>query len=528
MSTRGNEVGHTTFAFARRRLHALLSVVVLGAAVAVAPIGAASAGATSTPCPPLRSGTWVGTASSGPSTGPWSANLDFSAGLTGTMISLGGIPTNLAISGTVSCAQIQFGDVSGAIAFSGTIAADGNSMSGTWQLGSGGGTYSGVVQLGGLDMTGYCQGLGYHAPPTLLLGSTVGPNFAFDNWACVADDTTPVPVATSGPAPSMSDACATQYPGVTTYAHPTDPNDAYSWNCYPTSLVTSISGTPPTVTAGSDVQYVVTVTNNELETVSGVQVVDTLPTGTTLVSANGPGPCSGTATVTCSLGTLSPSASATVTLLVQTSSVVPAGGVITDTATASPGANNTASLDTTVVAPSPGTAQGYVPPGGSLGTGGSNPAVLTLPNSGNGAPVTITQQPSGNNFCNGPCNGTASFISDFPGYSDPYQPIDLKLTFADHGFITALKDYALSTIYKVRDNETVGVVVPDCQDNPAWTPREKLAAAIRRAWRAGTQSGIANPAPCVDRRTITKGHGDTYYVTFEILFLSDDGGFSRR
>ena len=232
--------------------------------------------------------------------------------------------------------------------------------------------------------------------------------------------------------------------------------------------------------------------------------------------------------MTCSLGTLAPSGSAAATLVVKTASIVPSGGVITDTATATPGSNNVASVDTTVGAASPGSASGFVPPGGSIDTGGNNPAHLTLPNTGPGAAITITQQPTGNTFCNGPCNGTATFISDFGGYPDPLHPINLKLTFSDSGLIPALKDYAFSTIYKVRDNQVVGVPVPDCRDNPNWTRAQKLFAALRRLLRLGTQSGIANPAPCVDSRSITRVSNTLYKVTFEILYVSDDGGFARR
>ncbi|HEY5173739.1 MAG TPA: DUF11 domain-containing protein [Acidimicrobiia bacterium] len=520
----------TTTARAHRRLRFLAAAVVLGLTSVLVPIRLSAAGATGPVCPPLNAGNWVGTFS-GSESGTWSASFDFGEGLSGT-VSVEGFFSDQPASGSVSCDQILFGDVGSTVSFAGTIAPDGNTMSGTWHSESSSGTYKGWFQLGGLNMSGYCQSLGFNGqgetPPVILSkGSNVGPNYAFDNWTCVGSEST-VPVAATGPAPSMNDACASQYPSSTPYAHPSDPDDAYSWNCYPISLVTSISGSPSTVTAGADVQYVVTVQNEGLEPVVGVQVADTLPSGTTRVSASAPGWCAGTAPVTCSLGTLGPSGSAAATLVVKTAATVPSGGFITDTATATPGSNNVASRDTAVVSPTPGSASGFVPPGGSIDTGGNNPAHLSLPNTGPGATVALTQQPTGNNFCNGPCNGTATFISDFPGYSNPLHPIDLKLTFADGSSLaTARNDYATSTIYKVRDNQTVGVSVPDCSDNPSWTRAQKRLAAVRRLLRVGTQSGIANPSPCVDSRTITKV-GAQYKVTFEILFLSDDGGFARR
>ncbi len=289
-------------------------------------------------------------------------------------------------------------------------------------------------------------------------------------------------------------------------------------------LVTSITGTPDPVTAGDNVKYTVTVTNNGASAVSGVQLTDTLPATTTLVSAVAAGGCSGTAPVTCALGTIAPAGSGSATIIVRTSSGS-GGTTVTDSATSG---GSTANFATHIVASVPGNASGFVSPGGSINSGGNNPANLSLPNTGPGATVTLTQQASGNTFCQGPCNGTATFVSDFGGYSDPAHPIDLKLTFLDTGALATLKDYALSTIYKVRDDATVGVPVPDCKDNPSWTAKQKAAAALRRLVRLGTQSGIANPAPCVDRRTVAYVGHSQYAVTFEILFLSDDGGFSRR
>ncbi len=291
-------------------------------------------------------------------------------------------------------------------------------------------------------------------------------------------------------------------------------------------LSTSIAGSPNPVSAGNDVKYTVTVHNNGGAAVSSVKITDTLPATTTFVSASAPFGCTGTGPVTCTLGTIAAGGSASAKIIVKTASGS-GGTTVTDSATTSPGGGH-ASTNTNIVTPTPGTTTGFVPPGGSIDTGGNNPAHLSLPNTGTGATITLRQVPTGNTFCNGPCNGTATFISNFPGYSDPAHPIDLKLTFADGSLAAARNDFAMSTIYKVRDNETVGVPVPDCNDNPNWTPAQMQAAANRRLLRVGTQSGIANPAPCVDSRSITKVSNTQYKVTFEILYLSDDGGFARK
>jgi hypothetical protein len=94
------------------------------------------------------------------------------------------------------------------------------------------------VDLGGLDLARYCQSLGHHGttaigPVIWLRGSVIGPNFAYNNPTCVQHNGNNVPISASGPAPSMLDACRVQYPGVATYAAPTQPDDAYTWKCFP-------------------------------------------------------------------------------------------------------------------------------------------------------------------------------------------------------------------------------------------------------------------------------------------------------
>jgi uncharacterized repeat protein (TIGR01451 family) len=297
--------------------------------------------------------------------------------------------------------------------------------------------------------------------------------------------------------------------------------------------VSALPAAPDSVTAGNDVQYTLSVQNQGPTTATAVHVLATLDSGVTPLSSTA-GACTLTTPVAdCTLGTIGAGATASVNLLVKSPSPAPASGKITLSATATPGTNNTASVDTAVVAPVPGTASGFVPPGNSIDTGGNNPTDLSLPNTGGGAPVMITQS-NGAQFCNGPCTGPASLINNFSGYLDPTKPIHLVLKFTDPNLGSALKDFATSTVYKHFDNDpaTVGHVVPDCLDNPAWTPAQKAAARLRRRLRVGTHSGIANPAPCVDARTITPLTQNLisgpYQVTFTILYLSDDGTYSRH
>ena len=296
------------------------------------------------------------------------------------------------------------------------------------------------------------------------------------------------------------------------------------------SLVTSIAGTPSSVTAGSDVQYTVTTRNSGTAPVAGVQIVDTLPSGSTLVSASASGGCSGTPVVTCSVGTIAGSGTASATLLVMTPATVPEGGVITDRATATPGSNNTATLDTPLSVPTPGSVSGFVPAGGSITTGGPNPATLTLPpagpNTANGAPVTITQADSGN-FCLGPCLGTVTDVANIDGFTNPNLPLKLMISYSYNNPFKSFIDYLLTDSYKTGD---VGpsAKIQSCADDPAWNRAQRRAAAIRRLLRLGTQSGIANPSPCEDARSITIGPGHVFFLNYTILYLSGDPHFARR
>lgn len=127
-------------------------------------------------------------------------------------------------------------------------------------------------QLGGMDVAGYCESIGDHGngggPSAFLRGQVEGPEgseYAYKNWACVEGNGHEVEIATTGPAPSMEGLCAAQYPGVPSYGYPTDPDNAFTWDCYESlppgegkggggkttaktsSLVTPIVSVPPLV-----------------------------------------------------------------------------------------------------------------------------------------------------------------------------------------------------------------------------------------------------------------------------------------
>jgi uncharacterized repeat protein (TIGR01451 family) len=120
--------------------------------------------------------------------------------------------------------------------------------------------------------------------------------------------------------------------------------------------ITKAAGAGP-FTAGGNVNFTITVTNNGPAAATNVSVVDTLPAGSTFVSATpSQGSCSGTGPVTCALGGLAASGTATIALVVQSPATA---GTITNSATVSAtqtdpnAANNTATANATTTAASP-------------------------------------------------------------------------------------------------------------------------------------------------------------------------------
>ncbi len=104
---------------------------------------------------------------------------------------------------------------------------------------------------------------------------------------------------------------------------------------------------------GSQLTYTISVANAGPVAATSVVVTDVLPAGTSFVSATpSQGSCSGTTTVTCSLGTLANGASATIALTV-TLPAVP--GLVSNTATVASGnpdpnmANNSSTASITVI-----------------------------------------------------------------------------------------------------------------------------------------------------------------------------------
>ena len=118
------------------------------------------------------------------------------------------------------------------------------------------------------------------------------------------------------------------------------------------SITKTASPSQPAYRLNVDVTFTITVTNGGPNVANSVTVTDTLPANMTFVSATpSQGTCSGTSTVTCSVGTMASGATATITIIAHTASVGPATNTATVSSTSSDPnpANNTAVLTLAIV-----------------------------------------------------------------------------------------------------------------------------------------------------------------------------------
>ena len=114
------------------------------------------------------------------------------------------------------------------------------------------------------------------------------------------------------------------------------------------------SGSPNPDTLPGNITWMMVVTNNGPDTATGVTIADPMPSGNTFVSATTTqGSCTGGALLNCSIGTMAPGASVTITLVTKPSVT----GTVTNTVTVvgnqteTSYANNTASASVVVVGP---------------------------------------------------------------------------------------------------------------------------------------------------------------------------------
>lgn len=116
------------------------------------------------------------------------------------------------------------------------------------------------------------------------------------------------------------------------------------------------SDSPDPVQVGQELTYTIVVANAGPDPAVGVSVTDNLPTTVSLVSATASpgGPCPGTTTVTCQLGTIASNGSATVTIKVTPSTDADLSNTATvSSPTADPDTGNNTAVQTTIVDPAP-------------------------------------------------------------------------------------------------------------------------------------------------------------------------------
>ncbi|HLJ73915.1 MAG TPA: DUF11 domain-containing protein, partial [Thermoanaerobaculia bacterium] len=112
-------------------------------------------------------------------------------------------------------------------------------------------------------------------------------------------------------------------------------------------ITKSASPASPVYPLAFDVTFTLTATNAGPNTANAVTVTDTLPTNMAFVSANASqGTCSGTTTVTCSVGTLAVNGTATITIVARTANVGNASNTATISSASADSnpANNTSTV----------------------------------------------------------------------------------------------------------------------------------------------------------------------------------------
>jgi uncharacterized repeat protein (TIGR01451 family) len=251
------------------------------------------------------------------------------------------------------------------------------------------------------------------------------------------------------------------------------------------------SGAPDPVTVGSELTYTVAVSNAGPDAAAGVTVTDTLPGTVTFVSATpSQGTCSGTATISCSLGTINASGSATVTItVIPTTDADLSNTASASATTADPNATNNADTELTVVNPGPpGSADLSVTKSGApdpVTVGSELTYTVAVSNAGPDAAAGVTVTDT--------LPGTVTFVSATPSQGTCSG--------------TATISCSLGTI-NASGSATVTIkVIPTTDADLSNTASASATTADPNAANnADTELTVVNPAP-----TETTASGTKYY-----------------
>ncbi|MBI3608409.1 MAG: DUF11 domain-containing protein, partial [Nitrospirae bacterium] len=197
------------------------------------------------------------------------------------------------------------------------------------------------------------------APDPVLVGSNLTYTIVVANAGPSAATgvtmTDPLPAGVTFVSVTPGSPTCTQASGTVTCGLGTMASGAVTTTVSSLSADLSINKTdsPDPLLVGQNLTYTITVTNLGPNSATGVTVTDPLPAGATFVSSSSSqGSCSGTSTVTCSVGILGNGASAIVTIVVTPTAA--AAGTLSNTASVSSGVsdptsgNNSSTASTTV------------------------------------------------------------------------------------------------------------------------------------------------------------------------------------
>ena len=302
----------------------------------------------------------------------------------------------------------------------------------------------------------------------------------------------------------------------------------------PTLLTVDSSLVPDPVSAGDQVLDTATVTAVGATADNVTATLSADPGGTAdsaTVSQGSCAPASGT-DVTCTIGDLAAGDSATIKGFFTTPETVPESNTFSVTTTVFSdevpgGVSSVASA--TENPKDPNNSSGFVPPGGTIALGDETPSPadntvgnFTLPNTGDGTPISLSAFVSPAGFCGGKkCHGKVVELSEFDGgYNDPLNPTVLTLRYDQ----SVAKKGLFSKVYEQLAPDGPITEVPQCKPRPGWTHAEKLVSKLLKLFGFGPHSGYANPAPCLDTKSLS-GSGD---LTVQILVLSGDPRFGTK